>query len=246
MFLFKQTNTFKITFNINYKIKTIYELYKLSYPIMFSMFVDYIGNFVMFYMISYYLGKESMAAGRLSFTLLLLAFAIITSFSSGFMILGGRALGKNNISIFKKYYVCNKNMLFCFAIILSLLIIIIPNYLINYLTAFKVIKQESNTPIFLVAIICPFIAISYSNASCLRLMEKVKEDMYSNMFALWIVQLPLAYYWGVYKKSGLIGFFLALLVYEIIYSLTTHIYKVKNYKTFISKLGNSPIKNMSN
>ena len=71
-------------------------------------------------------------------------------------------------------------------------------------------------------------AWSYSNATILRLLEKVKTDMFCNIVSLWIVQIPVAYYLSIHLGLELFGFFIAFLLYDVIYAFSTY-YFVNKY-----------------
>lgn len=221
-------NINKIQFHIAPCLTSLRKLFSLSHPMMLSMLLDYLGNFIMFAMIGYFLGKDLLAAGRLGFTLILLYFSIIAAMSSGFMILGGRALGINDSKKFVLYNNCNRKLSLVIAFLLAIPLIVMPDYILMIFTSFEEVRKAALIPIIAVAISTFFTAWSYSNASYLRLLEKVKIDMVCNMVSLWLIQIPMAFYLGVYLDLKLLGFFIAFLLYESTYAISTY-YFVKKY-----------------
>ncbi len=62
------------------------------------------------------------------------------------------------------------------------------------------------------------------------LLEKVKLDMLCNIFYLWCVQIPIAYYLGIHLNLKRLGFFIAFLVYDIKYFISTRFVIIKYNK----------------
>lgn len=210
-----------IVINFQFSYDQFYKLWKLSYPPMFSTFLDYLSNIVMFSMISIFLDSESLANGRIGFSILLWVFSLIVSSSIGFSIVGGQALGENNFNKFILYYKCNKRITLLLTIIISILLLITSKNLLNFLYIFKEINSLSYIPLIIIAIICPLMSWSYNNSLYLRLREYALTEMLCNLISLWFIQVPFSYYLGITLELKLNGFFAAFLIYELFYITCT-------------------------
>jgi MATE family multidrug resistance protein len=199
------------------------QLIILSWPAMLSMLGDYFGTFITFTMIGQFLGPEMLVGGRVTWTLLMVCFVSITSMGSGFMILGGRALGQGNTSAFHRYFVCNRRMLLGIASFLGGLIFVFHTPILFFITSFETIRQELAVPLMLMGITVPLIGWSWSSASCLRLLEKVRVDMICNLLSLWLVQIPCFYLLGIVWEMNLTGLILSFFIYDLVYGLSTSV-----------------------
>ncbi|HJD61658.1 MAG TPA: hypothetical protein LFV90_05920 [Rickettsia endosymbiont of Columbicola hoogstraali] len=177
------------------------------------MFLDYLGSDI----ISHYLEELILASGRLVFTLTIFCFSIISSMGSGFMILGGKALGSKNIEKFEAYNQYNKLV----SEILAFPLLFLPNKILRILTSFNDIAHYAYYSTILLAFTLPLLAIYITKATYLRLIEKVKLDMVYNIFSLWFIQIPTAYCLIVYFHLGLISFAIAFIIHQISYIIIT-------------------------
>ncbi|WP_341791812.1 MATE family efflux transporter [Rickettsia endosymbiont of Gonocerus acuteangulatus] len=141
----------------------------------------------------------------------------ISSMGSGFMILGGKALGNKNIKKFEAYNQYNKFLLLIVSGILALPLLFLSNKVLRILTSFNDIAHYAHSSTILLAFTLPLLAIYFSKATYLRLIERVKLDMVCNIFSLWFVQIPTAYCLIVYFQLGLISFSIAFVIHQISY-----------------------------
>jgi putative MATE family efflux protein len=215
--------------NTSLSARQCIRLWALSYPTMISMFVDYLSNLILFSMIGTFLGTKALASGRLGVTCSLLIFSFIVAISSGFNILGGRELGKGNTRKFLNYYLCNKRLTIFCALFMSLIILIAPVQILKIFTKFADVQELSYIPLIIAAIAAPLSAWSYNNAVYLRLIEEVKVETICNVLALWLVQIPLAYYLGIVLNWQLNGFFIAFILYDIFYLASTNYFVCKKF-----------------
>lgn len=229
VFIYPKVTHKKFIIQYLFDMNSVIRLWKLSYYPMISVFLDHINNMFIFSMISFYLSTQSLASARLCFSILLSSFSLINAASMGFYVIGGRALGEGNYTNFIKYYFCNININVALAIIISFLLLFMPNVVLSFLTIFSEVKKLAYYPLIVVAIICPIKALSYSNTLYLRLIENVYATTVSNLICLLFVQIPLSYYLGIILNLELIGFFLALFIYELMYFICTSLVIYKKW-----------------
>lgn len=227
------------TFTIDIRTFSIIQLKKIFYisaPAIISTLLDYFANFIIYSQMWQYFGEEILSAGRICYTIILLYFTTIISLNSGFMVMGGRSLGRNNIKEFLSYFKYSKRLLFYSSIITATILLISLNQLLLQITSFEHIRKIVFYPLVIVAISMPIISCAYHSASSLRLIEKIKIDMLCNIFSIWIVQIPLTFLLSVYFDLDLLGVSLAFLIYQFCYGILNNYFFKKFCKISIQDL----------
>ncbi|MDZ5762576.1 MATE family efflux transporter [Candidatus Cyrtobacter comes] len=203
--------------------KNLKRISVLSIPSMFAMICDHFGNSLIFSIIGNLLGQEAFVASRIIFSITIISFIIVMYISSGFNVLGGAELGKNNYKSFYSYYIANGRLLFISACILCCIILIFRSHILVAFTLFKEIRALAYTPVAIASLYVIFMAMYQNNSMYLKLVEKVKADMVCNILSIWLIQIPISYYMGITLGMGLVGFAIGSVLYAAFRFLATYI-----------------------
>lgn len=225
------------TFRFSFCLDKFKKIYKISYPSTISMFFDYLASALIFFMMTYCLTVDSLTAGRIAFTISLLFFNIIHSLSTGFFILGARALGNNEERQYINYAKANQIMIFSIAFLVSTPFWFFPNEISAYFTKFEIVQSNLKALFIYVTLSTLLMAVWFNFSVLLRINEKTFQEMLANLISLWLVQIPMAYVFGLYLELGVTGFFLGLLLSDCSYLiLNCYFFFKTTFRQYIPKM----------
>ena len=196
---------------------------RLSFPEISSAALDYAGNLIFVTTIGF-LGSTALAGGRIAFQILLILFIISSQFGVGIKILMGHSLGSKNSNELLHRFSVGRTTSFVIMIIFGIPLIVYPEAIARIFTPSSDVLHIAAGAIRMVGLCAPLMALTTSCSGALRSHGKTKWLMYSNLSAIWLVQIPIALVMGVYFKFeyGLTGIYIAFLAYFLVRAVTSH------------------------
>jgi putative MATE family efflux protein len=185
---------------------------RLAVPAIISTALDYASTLVFFAILGT-AGAAELAGGRIGFEILVLAFGLGSSFAVGGRILIGRALGAGQTGRVRELWRLNQRILLAPAALVTLLLIGRPGWVAEAFSSSTAVVAQATKVLPIVGLCTPLIAWSLGNVNQLRALGRVKQEMWSNLIAAVVVQLPLAYVFTMVSHGGARGAYLGVLGY---------------------------------
>ncbi len=191
---------------------------KISLPVSLQNIFILIG-FLSFIAITGFIGTLEQAASNIVFSSLLISLMPCFGFGIAVQTLVGNSLGSGNIKLAKHYGFETSKIAAIYTLFVGIIFISVPKAILILTTNdYKVI--DTAVPALRIA---GFGQIFYSFgvvlANGLQAAGKTFFVMISEVIANWFVFVPIAFFLGVVLKLGLIGAWLALPFYVILYAL---------------------------
>ena len=187
---------------------------KLSWPAMVSMAMDYASTAVFFGIVGG-LGAAALSGGRIAFHVMVLIYGLGTAFLAAVRILIGRSAGAGNLGSARAIMRAGRLVLLPPAFTIGITLILGRDVVAAVFTAFPEIRLETRNALLLVGVVVPLIAWNLSNVSVIRAFGRTKLDMYGNLMAAVVIQLPIAWVLGELLGLGVAGAFIGVGSYWI-------------------------------
>jgi len=192
-------------------------IYKISIPVSFQNVFVLIG-FLSFVAITGIIGTEEQAATQAIISTLFISFLPLFGFGIAVQTLVGNNLGAGKYHLAKIYGFETAKVATIYTILLGIIFILIPQYVLLIVTNDWGIINFAAPALKIAGFAQVFYATGVVLANALqaagRTVFVMKSEVITNLF----IFVPLAYVFGVVLDMGLVGAWLALPVYVIIYS----------------------------
>jgi MATE family multidrug resistance protein len=199
------------------------QIIALGLPAMLSMLLDYLGMLVLLGLLGR-LGSADLAAGRVAQSLRSLLFFWTASLGSSCQILLGRAWGSgslDSVRILRKRY--QPFITGCVAL-MGLPFVFAPGLLAMPYSPVEQVRNAAAGGILMVGFTAPLMGFAYTNVATLRALGKTKLDMYANILPVWLLQLPVAWFFGLHLGWGVQGVFMGAIAYWLGRSVVTQFF----------------------
>jgi Na+-driven multidrug efflux pump len=144
----------------------------------------------------------------------------------------GNYIGSKKFSLAKIYGLEAAKVATYYTLILGIIFILLPQYVLTIITTNQSIIDVAKPALRIAGFAQIFYATGVVLANGLQAAGKTLFVMLSESITNLLIFVPLAYFFGIYLKGGLIGAWLALPVYIILYSSVIFIkFKYGNWKT---------------
>jgi putative MATE family efflux protein len=187
---------------------------KLSWPAIVSSAVDY-ASLVVFFAIVGSLGSAALGGARIGFELMVLLFATASAFAAGARILIGRSVGSGAIEEARTFWRTGQWLLVAPALVIGVAFVAFAKPIARVFTSFTPVVDDAASAIALVGLCVPLLAWSLGNDGVLRALGRTRQDMYSNLIPVLLIQLPLAWLLAHEAGLGVAGAYLGFLGYWI-------------------------------
>jgi Na+-driven multidrug efflux pump len=188
------------------------QIASLNVPAMTSMSLDYVANIVWVALIGA-LGMTFLAANRIAFYFVIAYVTVVLGFSTAAQILIGRVMGDGDFLAVRQYRRWALVLMVAVISLLSLPALVAPRAIVELFTGFSEVVSPAAGALKLIALAAPVMAWCFSGVAQLRALGHTKLDMYANVGATWLVQLPLAWWLGIEMQWHLNGIYAAFLAY---------------------------------
>ena len=208
-------------------------IYKISIPVSFQNIFVLIG-FLSFVAITGIIGTEEQAATQAIISTLFISFLPLFGFGIAVQTLVGNNLGAGKYHLAKIYGFETAKVATIYTILLGIIFILIPQYVLLIVTNDWGIINFAAPALKIAGFAQVFYATGVVLANALqaagRTVFVMKSEVITNLF----IFVPLAYVFGVVLDMGLVGAWLALPIYIIIYSSSIFLkYNSSNWHTEI-------------
>jgi len=216
---------FKIDFNV------IKRIYKISLPVSFQNVFILLG-FLSFITITGFIGIKEQAATQAVISTLFISFLPCFGFGIAVQTLVGNYIGSKKFNLAKIYGLEAAKVASYYTFLLGIVFILLPQYVLTIITTNQSIIDVAKPALRIAGFAQIFYATGVVLANGLQAAGKTLFVMLSESITNLLIFVPLAYFFGIYLKGGLIGAWLALPVYIILYSSVIFIkFKYGNWKT---------------
>jgi putative MATE family efflux protein len=216
---------FKLDFNV------IRRIYKISIPVSFQNVFILIG-FLSFITITGFIGIKEQAATQAVISTLFISFLPCFGFGIAVQTLVGNYIGSKKFNLAKIYGLEAAKVATYYTLLLGIVFILIPQYVLTIITTNQSIIDMAKPALRIAGFAQIFYATGVVLANGLQAAGKTLYVMLSESITNLLIFVPLAYFFGIFLKGGLIGAWLALPIYIILYSSVIFIkFKYGNWKT---------------
>jgi len=202
---------FKFTKNIASSI------IKISLPVSLQNIFILVG-FLSFIAITGLIGTAEQAASNVVFSSLLISLMPCFGFGIAVQTLVGNSLGKGDVRQAKHFGFETSKLAMFYTLLVGIVFITAPRIVLTVITNDKSVIETAVPALRIAGFGQIFYAIGVVLANGLQAVGKTFYVMMSEVIVNWFVFVPIAYFLGVYLKLGLIGAWLALPFYVLLYA----------------------------
>jgi putative MATE family efflux protein len=208
---------YRILKNFKFDFDVIKKIYKISLPVSFQNVFILLG-FLSFITITGFIGIREQAASQAVISTLFISFLPCFGFGIAVQTLVGNSIGSKKFKIAKIYGLEAAKIASYYTILLGIIFILLPQYVLTIITTNQSIIDVAKPALRIAGFAQVFYATGVVLANGLQAAGKTLFVMLSESITNLLIFVPLAYFFGIYLKGGLIGAWLALPIYIILYS----------------------------
>lgn len=188
---------------------------RLSWPAMVSSGVDYTSTAVFFGILGE-TGAGALAGGRIAFHVLVLIYGLTAAFGAAARILVGRAVGAGRVDDVRTTWHAGRRILVGAGVAVGAALILLRHAIALIFTGDAGVRDQIAHALVVVGPIIPVLAWTLANLAVVRAFGRTRLDMYGNLIAAAVVQLPIA--WALSQRTGLgtVGAFAGMAAYWIV------------------------------
>jgi len=208
---------YKLYRHLNFSIKIIRSLYKISLPVSFQNIFILIG-FLSFISITGLIGLREQAASQAIVSVLFISFLPCFGFGIAAQTLVGNNLGAANHLLARKYAFETAKIATLYTLSLSFIYVFLPQYLLNLITNEQPIIATAVPAMRVAGIAQIFYGIGIVLANTLQAGGKSMFVMLAEIVSNIFIFVPMAYILGVHFHLGIIGAWIGLPIYILTYA----------------------------
>jgi Na+-driven multidrug efflux pump len=175
-------------------------------------------GFLAFITITGFIGIKEQAATQTVISTLFMSFLPCFGFGIAVQTLVGNNIGSGKFALAKIFGLETAKIATYYTILLGIVFILLPQYVLLIITTDQSIIEIAKPVLRIAGFAQIFYATGVVLANGLQAAGKTLFVMLSESITNLLVFVPLAYFFGIYLHGGLIGAWLALPVYIILYS----------------------------
>ncbi|MDR3667390.1 MAG: MATE family efflux transporter [Ignavibacteriaceae bacterium] len=208
---------YRILKNFKIDFSVIRKIYKISLPVSFQNVFILLG-FLSFITIMGFIGIKEQAATQAVISTLFISFLPCFGFGIAAQTLVGNYIGSKKFNLAKIYGFETAKVATYYTILLGIVFILLPQYVLTIITTNQSIIDVAKPALRIAGFAQIFYAVGVVLANGLQSAGKTLFVMLAESLTNLLIFVPLAYFFGIFLKGGLIGAWLALPVYIILYS----------------------------
>ncbi len=203
--------------NFRFVKEIAWSIIKISLPVSLQNIFILVG-FLSFISITGLIGTDMQAASTIVFSSL--QFSLMPCFGFGIAVqtLVGNSLGSKDFKLAKHYGFETSKLATLYTIFIGMVFVFTPRLILILLTNDDKIIEVAVPALRVAGFGQIFYAIGVVLANGLQAVGKTLYVMISEVVLNWFVFVPIAYFFGVYLKFGLIGAWSALPFYVVLYA----------------------------
>lgn len=191
---------------------------KISVPVSFQNIFILIG-FLSFVAITGLIGTREQAASQVVISALFMSIMPCFGFGIAVQTMVGNELGKNSIPKAKLLSYETSKLATVYTLLLGTIFIFFPKIILILITTDPEVIKTAEPIIRIAGFAQIFYAIGVVLANGLQAAGQTFFVMLADVIVNWVILIPLAYFLGVFFDFGLIGAWIAIPFYVILYSL---------------------------
>jgi MATE family multidrug resistance protein len=199
----------------------ITEMLRLSGPEILNCLLDYSGNLIFVFVVGL-AGTAALAGGRIGFTLLIILFVVAMNFGIGIQILMGYSIGQCDWTEVRSRLYSGRILTAGVFAVLGVGLLFWPRMIAYVFTSSTPVVDFAANAILAVGVLAPLMAWTACHVGALRALGYTKWVLYSNVAAVWIVQLPLGWLVGIHLNFGLGGVYCGYIAYFLVRAIVSH------------------------
>ncbi len=207
---FKKFHLFKFTNIRKQLIPQMIDIIRLGFPMGIQFGAEIMALAVTTFLIGTF-GEESLIAAQVAQQIIVIALVVPFTLSEATSILIGQEVGKKNIMAIKSYGFSSQAITLLILTVVSFIFIIYPRVLTGIYLDLNNPKTASiialsTTFLYVAAITQLFDGLRNVTAGALRALNDSIYPMYTGIFAIWFLGLPIGILLAFYERLGPIGF----------------------------------------
>jgi len=214
-------NRFKNFSNFKFDWEVIKAIFRISLPVSFQNVFILIG-FLSFVAITGLIGIEEQAATQAVISTLFISFLPCFGFGVAIQTLVGNNLGAKKYNLAKIYAFEASKIATIYTVFLGIIFLSIPQIVLLIITTDQSIIEVATPALRVAGFAQIFYAVGVVLANGLQAAGRTVFVMWAEVVANLFIFVPLSYFLGVVLELGLVGAWLALPIYIIIYSITIY------------------------
>lgn len=212
-------NKFRNFYNFRFDWQIIKAIFRISLPVSFQNIFILLG-FLIFVAITGIIGIKEQAATQVVISTLFISFLPCFGFGIAVQTLVGNNLGAGKYNLAKIYGYETAKIATLYTVFLGIIFMTIPKVVILLITTDQEIIEAAAPALRIAGFAQIFYAIGVVLANALQAAGRTFFVMKAEVVANLLIFVPIAYLLGVTFEFGLIGGWVALPIYIIIYSTT--------------------------
>ena len=212
-------NKFRNFYNFRFDWQIIKAIFRISLPVSFQNIFILLG-FLIFVAITGIIGIKEQAATQVVISTLFISFLPCFGFGIAVQTLVGNNLGAGKYNLAKIYGFETAKIATLYTFFLGIIFMTIPKVVILLITTDQEIIEAAAPALRIAGFAQIFYAVGVVLANGLQAAGRTFFVMKAEVVANLIIFVPISYLLGVTFEFGLLGAWLALPVYIIIYSIT--------------------------
>jgi len=212
---FKKTYRLYKRFRVDLGI--LKSIYKISLPVAFQSVFILLG-FLSFVAVSGLIGITEQAATQAIISILFMSFLPCYGFGIAAQTLVGNSMGQGKILLARIYGYETAKIATYYTLFLALIFLSVPQYLLLIITTDQKIISAATYAMRVAGFAQIFYAMGIVLANALQACGKTTYVMLAEVIANLLIFVPVSYFFGIYLELGIVGAWLGLPVYVLIYS----------------------------
>ncbi len=201
-----------------YRASIVKTMLRIALPVSFQYLFILLG-FLLFLAIIGTIGTREQAASQAVITTILMGFLPTQAFGIAASVLVGQNLGTGNEKMAERYGFESARLGFYFMAAIGLVLFLIPDQVLYIITDKQAIIETARVPLRIVGASQAFYAIGIVLATALQGAGATVFVMFADIVCNWLIFLPLSYLFAVVLGGGIVGAWLSLPFYLILYAL---------------------------
>lgn len=210
----KKFNYFK---NFRFDKEIVASIFRISLPVSLQNVFLLVG-FLSFVAITGLIGTAQQAASQVVISSLFISLMPCFGFGIAVQTLVGNNLGSHKINLARIYALETSKIATYYTLFIGVIFIVFPRIILNLLTTDTKVIETAVPALRIAGFAQIFYATGIVLANGLQAAGKTLFVMLSEVLTNWVLFIPLAYFFGVYLRFGLMGAWSALPFYVLTYS----------------------------
>ncbi len=192
------------------KWEVLKEIFSVGLPSGVSIGME-ISMFAIIALLISSLGSQMVAAHQIALNIASIAYMAALGLSIALSTRVGHAAGRGSLNDVKKSGIVGISVAGLTSLAMAIIIYCFPYFLAGLYTREHDVRQLAAQLLFFAALFQLSDGLQVSSMGALRGLKDTRAPMFLNIFAYWVIGLPLGWYLGMYRNMGAKGFWVGLI-----------------------------------